>query len=130
MIARQHRFHGYNSLHFVYKHGISIRDHHLTLRIVENRRRSTYRVAVIVSRKVHKSAIRRNRIRRRLYEIVRQYEPYLDKPYDIVVTVFNDQVAEEAAPALQERIVTLFLKADIFIPIGSSESVEKRAIVQ
>ena len=130
MIARQHRFHGHNSLHFVYKHGISIRDHYLTLRIIENRRRSTYRAAVIVSRKVHKSAVRRNRIRRRLYETIRQYEPYLDKPYDIVVTVFNDQVAEEAAPALQERIAALFLKAGIVIPAEPSESVEKRAIVQ
>lgn len=95
MISRTHRFIGPKSLRFVYKHGLIVRGPFFSVKAVLNQRRQTYRVAVVVSRKVHKSAVARNRIRRRLYETVRQLENEINRPYDIILTVFNDKVLEE-----------------------------------
>ena len=93
MIARAHRFHGYGSLRFVYQNGKTIRGPLMALKFVANPRRSSYRLAVVVSKKVNKSAVARNRIRRRLYEAVRQFETQLGV-YDLVLTVFDGRVAE------------------------------------
>src|ERR1700691_5736781 len=94
MISRQHRFHGYNSLNFVYRNGQTVRNQLISLKFIVNGRQTTYRAAVIVSRKVQKSAVARNRIRRRIYEIIRASEADITGNYDIVLTVFSEQVAE------------------------------------
>ncbi|HET7529289.1 MAG TPA: ribonuclease P protein component [Candidatus Saccharimonadales bacterium] len=94
MITRKHRFHGYGSLRQVYRRGSMSRGPHLAVRSALNPRRSSYRVAVVVSRKVNKSAVARNRIRRRLYELVREFGPQITQPYDIVITVFQNNILE------------------------------------
>lgn len=93
MISRVHRFHGHGSLRYVYQHGQTIRGPLTALKFVLNSRRKTYRLAVVVSKKISKSAVVRNRIRRRLYEAVRLHEPELTRPYDMVITVFHEQLA-------------------------------------
>ncbi len=113
MINRLHRFHGHGSLRFVYQRGETVRGPLLALKFVRNSRRTTYRVAVVVSRKVHKSAVRRNRIRRRLYEIVRLLEPHITEPYDIVITVFSDQLANLPALEVQNTLQAQFRHAKI-----------------
>ncbi len=109
MIARKHRFHGYGSLRYVYQHGRTVRGPLSTLKFAPNERRADYRLAVVVSRKVHKSAVVRNRIRRRLYEAVRRHEDKIIKPYDMVLTTFHEQMATLPAAKL-ERIVTDHLR--------------------
>jgi len=104
MIARKHRFHGHASLRYVYQHGQTVRGPLTAIKFVANGRRTTYRLAVVVSKRVHKSAVRRNRIRRRLYEAVRHHEPDILTPYDIVLTVFHDQVADLPAKELQTLV--------------------------
>ena len=113
MISRQHRFHGYSSLNYVYRRGATVRDYHLSVRYIKNSRRSAYRAAVIVSRKVNKSAVVRNRIRRRLYEIIRSLDAKITEPYDVVLTVFSDQVAELPAEKLERIMLQLCTKAGI-----------------
>jgi ribonuclease P protein component len=113
MISRQHRFHGYNSLNFAYHKGQTVRDQLISLKFVRNQRRTTYRAAVIVSRKVQKSAVARNRIRRRLYEIIRGCEPGITEAYDIVLTVFSEQVADLPPAELTNQVTELLLKAGI-----------------
>lgn len=113
MISKLHRFHGHTSLNFVYRHGVVTHDHQVSLRVVRNGRRTTYRVAVIVSRKVHKSAVRRNRIRRRLYEAIRMQAAYISGPYDIVLTVFSDQIADMPAEVLSRLVVRLLNKSGV-----------------
>lgn len=113
MVSRRHRFHGYTSLSFVYRRGTVTRDHHVSVRVVHNQRRSVYRVAVIVSRKVNKSAVRRNRIRRRVYEIVRSLESRIESPQDIVITVFSDQLADLPSSKLHELIAGLLEKSGV-----------------
>lgn len=70
-------------------------------------------MAVVVSRKVHKSAVVRNRIRRRVYEVAREYEGQFQGAYDIVVTIFSDQVATMESVELRRRFVDKLVEAEI-----------------
>lgn len=111
MISRVHRFHGYGSLKGVYLRGQSVRGPLITLKFTQRGPAKPYRVAVVVSRKVHKSAVVRNRIRRRIYEIVRQSDGLIAPGTDLVFTVFNGHVAEIEAAKLQAAITDLLQKA-------------------
>lgn len=113
MISRRYRFHGHNSLKYVYSHGQTVRGPLSSLKYATNARRTNHRLAVVVSKKVSKSAVKRNRIRRRLYEAFRAYETDMTEPYDLVVTVFSDQVAELDTPALQRLLKAQLRQAGI-----------------
>lgn len=108
MISSANRFHGYGSLRYVYRNGQVIRGPICSLKYVANQRRTKYRLAVVVSKKVNKSAVVRNRIRRRFYETVREQADKINEPYDMVITVFNDQAAE-----LPQKDVTLMVRAQL-----------------
>ena len=119
MIVRYHRFHGYNSLRHVYQRGQTVRDSSMALRYLLNSRRKTFRVAVVVSRKVSKSAVVRNRIRRRLYELLRNHQDQITQPYDLVLTVFSDQIADLPTNKLAEALNVQLLKAKLIAPATS-----------
>lgn len=104
MISKLHRFHGHNSLNYVYRNGQTVRGPLTAIKYAKNSRRTTYRAAVVVSKKVHKSAVVRNRIRRRIYEQIRLCAGQITEPYDIVVTVFHDTVADMPAAELATLI--------------------------
>lgn len=110
MIRRAHRFHGHASLTYLYAHGRSVRRGVLTLRYVPNARRESYRIAVVVSRKVSKSAVVRNRIRRRIYELVRilYTSPVVN---DAAITVFDEKIATLSALDLEAEVTWLLQKA-------------------
>lgn len=75
---------------YVYRKGYTIRSPYCALRYVKNRE-GTYRVAVVVSKKVSKAATNRNRIRRRTYEAIRILADRYLKDQDIIVTIFDDR---------------------------------------
>lgn len=104
MISKAHRFRGPVSLRFVYRQGHTVRGPLFSTKTTLNNRRSSYRAAVVVSRKVHKSAVARNRIRRRLYETIRSFESDIAGPYDIVVTVFHDGVLKDSTQSLARQL--------------------------
>lgn len=114
MISLKNRFQGRGSLNFVYKRGATVRGEHMSLRYAPSRS-ADYRLAVVVSRKVSKSAVVRNRIRRRIYEIVRlaRIESGVPWPADMVLTVFDDQPATMSAETLQGAVKGLLKKAKI-----------------
>lgn len=116
MLAKEHRFHGYNSLRAVYRQGSTVRNQHISIKYALNGRRQTYRAAVVVSRKVNNSAVGRNRIRRRLYEVIRGSEVSITQPYDIVLTVFSEQVADTPPEKLRHEVLGLLKKAGILQP--------------
>lgn len=129
MISRKNRFHGHGSLRFVYQHGKTIRSSFGSLKYIRNPRRTDYRLAVVVSRKVHKSAVVRNRIRRRIYEYARQYEKDFVEAYDIVYVVYSDQLATMEADELRERVHDKLIEAGI-IPANTALSPGTHAIVK
>jgi len=73
--------------------------------------KKTYRVAVVVSKKVHKSAIVRNRIRRRTYEYVRTSLPQQNNLPDLVFIVQTPSAATLPANALSSELDSLLKKA-------------------
>jgi ribonuclease P protein component len=103
VLARRHRFHGLRSLDAVYRRGETIRGPYCLLRYSKNPKRRDYRVAVVVSKKVNKSAVVRNRIRRRVYELVRGHAP--EGNLDIIITVFDEAVAIMPAEQLQKSLL-------------------------
>lgn len=129
MIDKIHRFQGHGSLRFVYQKGETIRGPHCALKHIVNKRRRTYRLAVVVSRKVHKSAVVRNRIRRRIYEIIRSESPRIGRPYDLVLTAYSDSLAEMPFDQLRQLILEKLEKAHVFDD-PTQRALEGRGIVE
>jgi ribonuclease P protein component len=113
MISFKHRFHGHTGLNFVYQQGKTVRDPRCTLKYATNNRQKTYRLAVVVSKKISKKAVVRNRIRRRIYEIVRQREAHINQPFDMVLTVFDEGLMTESQHELETLILRLLTAAHI-----------------
>lgn len=111
MINRAHRFHRRNAINLVYRRGKVVRVGGMALKYWHNSRQESYRTAVVVSRKVHKSAVARNRIRRRIYESVRAYEPQMAGPCDLIFIVYSDEFAIMDFTRLQKTIRDLLKKS-------------------
>src|SRR5258708_37159986 len=111
MIGARHRFHGYGSLRAVYLRGQTVRNGPLTLKFTHRDRRKGYRVAVVVSRKVSKSAVVRNRIRRRIYELVRLHADSFTAPHDLVFTVYDESTAAISHSQLSAAVIGSLAKA-------------------
>lgn len=109
MINRAHRFHGYNSVLPVYKKAQAVRGGDCSLHYAPNRRK-TYRLAVVISKKVAKSAVQRNRIRRRVYEIMR-HNLRDDTRYDLIITVYDANLGTMSANEAEKVITNLLEKA-------------------
>lgn len=113
MLSKLHRFHGSVSLRYVFKRGDVVRQPDIALKYTVNNRSKQYRVAVIVSKKVHKSAVKRNLIRRRIYSVVSEYQTYLNQPYDLVFFVYKDKILDLPHPELKRQIAKLLKQANI-----------------
>lgn len=114
MLAFKYRFHGHGSLRYVYTHGQTIRSHMLTLKYSSHPKRKNPRIAVVISKKVIKGAVGRNRVRRRLYEIMRHELPNLNDNADVVLLVFSPEVRTMPATELTQTVRQLLLETDIY----------------
>jgi ribonuclease P protein component len=113
MLSGAHRFHGHNSLNAVYRYGRMVRGPLLALRFMERGPNANYRCAVVVSRKVHKSAVVRNRIRRRIYHLVRDLSADLKPGYDLAFMANSDQLAKLPPKELQTNVQKLLSDAKL-----------------
>lgn len=120
MISRKHRFHGHGSLRYVYQRGQTVRGADISLRYVKNERQKDYRLAVVVSKKVSKSAVVRNRIRRRVYEQVRLLESAINQPYDLVFSVFKEDIASLESAKLASLIHSQLQQARVLSAASTS----------
>lgn len=75
-----------------------------------------FRLAVVVSKKTAPHAVTRNRIRRRIFELVRTQGRLQNTPIDIVVYVKTSEVAKIDQQNLSEEIASLTKKA-LFIAV-------------
>lgn len=113
MISKDHRFHGLGSLRPLYQRGKTVRTAEISLKFQENPRLKTWRAAVVVSKKIHKSAVKRNRVRRRIYEIIRLAGPKVEGPYEFIFSVFSDQVIDWPREKLAREVTKLLRKAGV-----------------
>jgi ribonuclease P protein component len=111
MLGRANRFHGHGSVRRVYRLGKPMRTGLFSLHVLKNEKVRSSKVAVVVSRKIHKSAVKRNRIRRRIYEIVRPRLSDFKTPAELIITVYKPEVAELPATELQQAVDELLDKA-------------------
>lgn len=110
MIRSENRFKGHRSLNFVYKKGKTVRSSAFAVKYIANPKRDTWRLAVVVSKKVDPLAVGRNRIRRRMFELLRTTIPEDFPSMDMVVTVYDKKVANEEHKKLQSQVADIITK--------------------
>ncbi len=113
MVSKENRFHGQGSVRYVLRRGQTARGSSLTLKYVRKQRHANWRAGVVVSRKVCKSSPKRNRIRRRIYEVLRTWDPPIPGDADLIVLVFDESVATMPSETLKEQLKQLLKQADI-----------------
>lgn len=116
MLAYKNRFHGHGSIRYVYANGRPVRGRLFTIKSVGNVRRRDTRIAVVVSKKVAKGAVVRNRIRRRLYEVFRERLGQLPPNADIVCIVGSAEVATISHDELAGALDSLLKEAGLYKP--------------
>ena len=114
MLAFQYRFHGHGSLRYVYAKGSAKRSRFFTVKTTYNQRRKYSRFSVVISKKVHKSAVGRNRMRRRIYEVIRSEIPKMKSVQDVAVIVSSAEVMALPYDELYSQITTLFKQAGMY----------------
>lgn len=80
--------------------------------VCENARGFT-RIAVVVSKKVMKTAVGRNRIRRRVYEILRKNFELVPKGRDYIFVIFSKEVMEMPNVELEKLLGELVEESKI-----------------
>ena len=91
MLNKKYRFHSRGGVKYVYQKGKTVRKPGMSLVFCENTRGFT-RVAVVVSKKVEKTAVGRNRIRRRVYEALRINFDLVPKKMDYIFVIYSSDV--------------------------------------
>lgn len=109
MLKKKYRFHSRGGVRATYRHGKTIRTPQLSLVYTVNER-GFQRFAVVVSKKVLKSAVGRNRIRRRIYEAIRLETTDFNEKQDSIFVVYNKNVAK--MPFLELRRLVRDLLAE------------------
>ncbi len=113
MLKQKNRFHGHGSLRYVYKNGDIIRSRVLSTKYTKNKFRKESRFSVVISKKVMKSAVGRNRMRRRIYEVIRLSLPEITEPHDVAILVFSSEVITMPYEELSNIIYSQFREAGI-----------------
>lgn len=93
MLAKKYRFHSRGGVRFTYQKGKTIRTPKLSLVFNENSR-NHQRFAVVISKKVIKSAVGRNRVRRRVYEAIRMNLPYFKDAKDCIFVIYSKEIKD------------------------------------
>jgi len=114
MISSLYRFHGHNSLRYVYANGKAIRSQTITVKTTVNSRRKYSRFSVVISKKVIKGAVGRNRIRRRLYEYIRTHLNDIDGIHDVVLICTSSELRTLPYDEISSQLDQLFVKAGLF----------------
>ena len=116
MLAQEYRFHGPNSLRFAYRNGKTAHSHICKVKYITNTRRQSRppRFAIVVSKKVHKSAVGRNRIRRRFYEAIRHQVPEIKPGMDVVIIVVSGEALAMPYQDINTLLRQLFTEANLY----------------
>lgn len=106
MLSKKYRFHSRGGVRYVYQKGKTIRSPKLSLVFIPNSRGFT-RFAVVISKKVLKSAVDRNRVRRRIYETIRKNFEFIPPKTDYIFVVFSKDFLTIPQKELEDILSTL-----------------------
>ena len=114
MIPFINRFHGHSSLNYVYKKGQAVRSHWFIIKTIKNPSRPSSRIAVVISKKVLKGAVKRNRVRRQIYTYISNALPKLNNSYDIAIRVLSGELYRANQKEIFAELDYLFGQSTIF----------------
>ena len=103
MLSKKYRFHSRGGVKYVYQKGKTVRGPKMSLVFCDNTKGFT-RVAVVVSKKVEKTAVGRNRIRRRVYEALRKNFDLIPLKRDYIFVVYDKRVREMKFTELEKLL--------------------------
>ncbi len=112
MLSKKYRFHSRGGVRYTYQNGKTIRGSKISLVFADNSR-NRQRYAVVVSKKILKSAVGRNRIRRRVYEAIRLELPKIQKPVDCIFLIYSKEILDIDFKEIQKSIRDLLKEANI-----------------
>ena len=112
MLGKKYRFHSRGGVKYAYQHGKTIRGANASLVFVENTRGFT-RIGVVVSKKVEKTAVGRNRIRRRIYEALRLNMEDIPKKTDYVFVVYSKDFLKMPFKEIEKILGELVAEAKV-----------------
>jgi ribonuclease P protein component len=110
MLGQKNRLTKKKDFDSVFKQGQSFKQGFLYLKIKKNKLASS-RFGFIVSKKFSKKAVERNKIKRRLREIIKEELVKIKKPVDVIIVV--NPGTENDFKKLEETINKLFKAADL-----------------
>ena len=112
MISKRYRFHSRGGVRYTYQNGKTVRGSKISLVFADNTR-NKQRYAVVVSKKVLKSAVGRNRIRRRVYEAIRLELANISKPVDCIFIIYSKDILTTDFKELCNTVHVLLKEANI-----------------
>lgn len=112
MLSKKYRFHSRGGVKFVYQKGKTVRKNGVSLVFCENTKGFT-RIAVVVSKKIEKTAVKRNRIRRRVYETLRKNMELVPKKNDYIFVVNNKKIINIEQKELEKLLGSLIEESKV-----------------
>lgn len=109
MLARKYRLRTTKDVARVYRRGQAVRGSSMSLKWLANQQ-GHMRAAVVVSKKVAPRAPLRNRIRRRVYEHLRQISAVQEQPVDLIFNIYSDELATMPSEKLNQQLLSLLQK--------------------
>lgn len=100
-------------MNYLYKNADSYRSKLFAMRTLRSNKQNP-RFAVIVSKKIFKRAYGRNRMRRRIYEIIRSELPHLVLNQDTAFIIMTSEVMNAPHVELQDNIKQLLTQAGLY----------------
>ena len=110
MLAKKYRFHSRGGVRFTYQKGKTIRTPKISL-VYNDNSRGHQRFAVVISKKVIKSAVGRNRVRRRVYEAIRLALPEFQDKKDCIFVIYSKEIEKMSFDKIQKLISDLFTQS-------------------
>jgi len=111
MLSREYKLKKDNDFKKVFEKGKSYRDDFIKIRFLKNGLEIT-RFGIVVSSKISKKAVARNRIKRRLEEIIHSRLDQVKSGFDIVI-LFEPKVVDKNYKQIEEAFVNLVEKAKL-----------------
>jgi ribonuclease P protein component len=106
MISRNNRFKHRLAVQAAYRGAKTARAPMLSLKY-SIKTNQPWRAAIVVSKKVSKSAVKRNRIRRRIYEWLRINQNLIPDGSQLIVSVFDPRIGTITAEELSNSLESL-----------------------
>lgn len=104
MQGRANRFHGRREIKAMFRNGQILRGDGFNVRTSGP---GHDRLAVVVSKKIHKNAVVRNRIRRRVAETIREWRRLKGSNKDLIVIVKDISLYTRSYPKLKQDLIQL-----------------------